>query len=126
LNAASRMHARAPPPVFRCGGVCCHTPGGGCVIKLSEPLLKLRPPEDLKNTLLHEMVHAYIFLKRIPGAGPDGHGPPFKEIMHRINQSTQPDLHRPTEGYKLTVYHSMHDEVKHYQTHWWECERCDP
>lgn len=93
--------------------------------RLSEPILKLRPPEDLKNTLIHEMIHAYIFLKRIPGAGNDGHGPPFKAIMKQINESTVPDFHRPAEGYKITVYHTMIDEVRHYQQHWWECERCE-
>ena len=107
-----------------CAGTCEFKSGGGCIIRLSEPILKLRPPEDLKNTLIHEMIHAYIFLKRIPGAGNDGHGPPFKDRMKKINDSTVPDFHRPAEGYRITVYHTMIDEVRHYQQHWWECERC--
>lgn len=31
-----------------------------CVIRLSEPLLKYRPLVDLKQTLIHEMIHAYV------------------------------------------------------------------
>ena len=63
----------------RCAGTCSYQQAGagldaegkpfiahgGCVIRLSEPLLKLRPVKDLKETLLHEMIHAYIFLNRI-------------------------------------------------------------
>ena len=45
-----------------CGGVCHYEPRGGCRIKLSEPLLKLRPGRDLKAVLLHEMIHARVML----------------------------------------------------------------
>lgn len=51
-------------------------------------VLQLRPLLELKETLLHEMIHAYIFLLRIR----DGdHGPKFQERMHLINRSTFPD-----------------------------------
>lgn len=109
---------------YRCAGTCQYTSTGGCIIKLSEPILKLRPPDDLKDTLLHEMVHAYVFLLKLPGAGPDGHGPPFKTRMKLINESTALDFHRPAKGYALSVYHTMHDEVNHYRVHWWQCNRC--
>ncbi len=37
----------------RCAGLCQYEGRGGlCVIKLSEPLLKLRPRRDLVETLL--------------------------------------------------------------------------
>jgi hypothetical protein len=36
----------------------------GGVIRLSEPLLKYRPRIDLVQTLLHEMIHAYLYLTR--------------------------------------------------------------
>eukprot|EP00892_Ulva_mutabilis_P012166 jgi/Ulvmu1/9321/UM050_0070.1 len=107
-----------------CAGTCARTEWGDCVIRLSKPILVLRPEEDLKNTLLHEMIHAYIMLLRIPGAGKDGHGPPFKAKMALINSSTVPDIHRPPAGYDISVYHTMLDEVRHYQQHWWECQRC--
>jgi hypothetical protein len=51
--------------------------GGGCIIRLSEPLLKFRPPEDLKETLLHEMIHAKIFLTSTV-RDHDDHGPQFQ------------------------------------------------
>lgn len=90
---------------------------------MSKPILVLRPEEDLKNTLLHEMIHAYIMLLQIPGAGKDGHGTPFKHRMALINSSDLPDIHRPPGGYKITVYHTMLDEVRHLQQHWWRCDR---
>ena len=111
-------------PPCRCAGTCAFSSGAGCVIKLSEPILKLRPPEDLKETLLHEMIHAYVMLQRLPGAGPDGHSGPFLEKMKFINSSTAPDWHRPATGYNISVYHTMHDEVNHYRVHWWQCEKC--
>ena len=117
LNLKTNCHGTC-----RCAGTCQFS-GGGCVIKLSEPILKLRPPEDLKETLLHEMIHAFVFLLRLPGAGADGHSGPFKERMKRINESTAPDFQRPAAGYKITVFHTMHDEVNHYRVHWWQCSK---
>ena len=43
----------------------------------------------------------------------DGHGPAFHEHMFRINKAT---------GTKISVYHSFHDEVDNYRTHWWQCD----
>ncbi|GAX81087.1 hypothetical protein CEUSTIGMA_g8521.t1 [Chlamydomonas eustigma] len=105
-----------------CAGVCEFRTGGGCRIKLSEPLLKLRPVKDLKETLLHEMIHAYLFLEGIRDR--DSHGPKFLERMHSINKASFPDEHRPPGGYNVTVYHTMHNEVDSYRTHWWSCEKC--
>jgi hypothetical protein len=42
-------------------GVCKFSGGGGCEIRLSEPVLKSRTTAELKTTLLHEMIHAYLF-----------------------------------------------------------------
>lgn len=81
-------------------------PGGLCDIALSEPLLKLRHRKDLLETLLHEMIHAYLFIighkdewRR------DGHGPAFQGHMHRINKQT---------GLNITIYHTFHDEVSRF------------
>jgi hypothetical protein len=46
---------------FRAAGVCKFSGGGGCEIRLSEPVLKSRTTAELKTTLLHEMIHAYLF-----------------------------------------------------------------
>jgi hypothetical protein len=44
------------------------------LIRLSVPLLKLRPRKDLVETLLHEMIHAYLFVTD-GDDDHDGHGP---------------------------------------------------
>ncbi|KAJ0406339.1 hypothetical protein ATCC90586_007182 [Pythium insidiosum] len=70
-----------------CAGLCSYQPRSGfCSIRLSEPLLKLRPRSDLINTLLHEMIHAYIFVFS-PVRDHEDHGPVFQSHMRRINQS---------------------------------------
>uniref|UniRef100_A0A1A9X5A8 Protein with SprT-like domain at the N terminus n=1 Tax=Glossina brevipalpis TaxID=37001 RepID=A0A1A9X5A8_9MUSC len=100
--------------MFSCAGICYSRKnhfGMDVTIRLSEPLLKLRPRKDLVETMLHEMIHAYCFVLHIR-EGNGGHGPQFKKIMNAINQ---------TAGTNITVYHSFHDEVKLYKQHWWRC-----
>lgn len=106
-----------------CAGVCCFSRTSGCRIKLSAPLLQLRPKKDLKETLLHEMIHAYLFLQG-PHEDREDHGPNFQAIMYSINQSRVPDSQRPLDGYRITVYHTMNQEVEHYRVHHWVCDRC--
>jgi len=100
-----------------CAGLCYFKGVGNrseIRIKLSLPLLKLRPRKDLVETLLHEMIHAYLFLEPSgrQNHDRDGHGPNFQEHMHRINGIS---------GSHITIYHSFHDEVGHYKQHWWQC-----
>uniref|UniRef100_A0A182PNK8 Protein with SprT-like domain at the N terminus n=1 Tax=Anopheles epiroticus TaxID=199890 RepID=A0A182PNK8_9DIPT len=100
--------------MYNCAGICYQRSnrlGKSCIIRLSEPLLKLRPRKDLIQTLLHEMIHAYCFVLGIR-EGNGGHGPTFKKIMNGINKIA---------GTNITVYHSFHDEVDLYKTHWWKC-----
>lgn len=106
-----------------CAGTC-ERAVGGAVIKLSRPLLALRPTRDLKDTLLHEMIHAYNFVRGVRDYDAAGHGSEFQRMMAEINSSTATDHQRPPGGYQITVYHSMHDEVNHYRQHHWVCERC--
>ncbi|CAD7691136.1 unnamed protein product [Nyctereutes procyonoides] len=95
-----------------CAGLCSYEGRGGmCSIRLSEPLLKLRPRKDLVETLLHEMIHAYLFVTN-NDKDREGHGPEFCKHMHRINRLT---------GANITVYHTFHDEVDEYRRHWWRC-----
>ncbi|KAM3175076.1 hypothetical protein ACTXT7_009260 [Hymenolepis weldensis] len=95
-----------------CAGVCSYEGLGGlCSIRLSEPLLKLRPRRDLVETLLHEMIHAYLFVTRNFRDHSD-HGPKFKYHMKRINNCA---------GTNITILHSFHDEVDNYRQHWWQC-----
>lgn len=74
--------------MYSCAGICYQKRnrfGMSCIIRLSEPLLKLRPRKDLVETLLHEMIHAYCFVLGIR-EGNGGHGPHFKKIMNGINK----------------------------------------
>ncbi|XP_054432720.1 DNA-dependent metalloprotease SPRTN isoform X1 [Pteronotus mesoamericanus] len=96
-----------------CAGICSYEGRGGmCSIRLSEPLLKLRPRKDLVETLLHEMIHAYLFVTN-NDKDREGHGPEFCKHMHRINRLT---------GANVTIYHTFHDEVDEYRRHWWRCD----
>ena len=93
-----------------CAGICKFD-GQMNEICLSTPLLSLRPRSDTINTLLHEMIHAYLFLtQRIQDR--DGHGPHFQAHMHRLNKIT---------GSNITIYHTFHDEVDAQRTHIWKC-----
>ncbi|KAG7508196.1 sprT-like domain-containing protein Spartan [Solea senegalensis] len=108
----SGVEVKWSPRMTLCAGVCSYEGRGGlCSIRLSEPLLKLRPRKDLVETLLHEMIHALLFVTQ-NNRDRDGHGPEFCKHMNRINQAT---------GTKITVYHSFHDEVDVYRQHWWKC-----
>jgi predicted SprT family Zn-dependent metalloprotease len=100
----------------QCAGLCSFQPRSGyCSIRLSVPLLKLRPRKDFVETLLHEMIHAYLFLTS-GNRDRDGHGPEFQSHMHRINGIA---------GTRITVFHSFHAEVALYKQHWWRCQgRC--
>ncbi|KAL4130444.1 hypothetical protein PRIC2_006441 [Phytophthora ramorum] len=96
-----------------CAGLCSFHPRSGfCSIRLSEPLLKLRPRSDMVNTLLHEMIHAYVFVATT-ARDHDDHGPLFQSHMHRINQAAKT---------QITVFHSFHDEVDAYRQHMWQCD----
>ena len=97
-----------------CAGTCAFD-GAMNTISLSKPLLKLRPRSDTINTLLHEMIHAYLFLTmRIRERdGKDGHGPNFQAHMKRINSVAKSNI---------TVYHTFNDEVDHYRNHIWRCD----
>lgn len=95
-----------------CAGLCRYDKGM-CNINLSEPLLKLRPRKDLVETLLHEMIHAYLFIiKDKNHSDRDGHGPEFCKHMYRINMMA---------GTNISIYHTFHDEVRLYKQHWWKC-----
>ncbi|XP_068795135.1 DNA-dependent metalloprotease SPRTN [Struthio camelus] len=100
------------PRMTLCAGVCSYEGKGGmCSIRLSEPLLKLRPRKDLVETLLHEMIHALLFVTN-NDKDRESHGPEFRKHMRRINRLT---------GANVTIYHNFHDEVDLYRQHWWRC-----
>lgn len=96
----------------RCAGLCRYKRREGlCCINLSQPLLKLRPRKDLINTLLHEMIHALLFVTKNK-KDRNAHGEEFHKHMYRINKQS---------GSRITVYHTFHEEVDVYRQHWWKC-----
>jgi predicted SprT family Zn-dependent metalloprotease len=101
--------------MYQCAGICYlrkNSQHMACTIRLSEPLLKLRTRKELVETLLHEMIHAWNFIHSIYEEN-GGHGKNFLAKMYEINRKA---------GTNITVYHSFHDEVELYKTHWWRCE----
>ena len=92
-----------------CAGIFYLREGG--IIRLSEPLLKFRSRKELVETLLHEMIHAYLYITRnFKDRGE--HGDEFKGHMNRINRLASTNI---------TVYHSFHDEVNYARQHVWRC-----
>ncbi|KAF7992157.1 hypothetical protein HCN44_001482 [Aphidius gifuensis] len=111
-NALLSVEVKWSNRMTTCAGTCSfHPRNRECVITLSAPLLKLRPRKDLVETLLHEMIHGYLFLTS-NNRDRDGHGPEFCKHMKRINDSA---------GTAISIYHTFHDEVKLYKQHWWRC-----
>ncbi|VDN36562.1 unnamed protein product [Cylicostephanus goldi] len=109
-GALSRCEVKWSPRMYSCAGVCSYEGRSGmCSVRLSLPLLKLRPRKDLVETLLHEMIHAFLFVTK-RDRDRDGHGPDFQYHMNRINRIANT---------KITIYHSFHDEVNLYKTHVW-------
>ncbi|XP_069741192.1 DNA-dependent metalloprotease SPRTN isoform X2 [Narcine bancroftii] len=107
------VEVRWSPRMTLCAGVCYYEGRGGlCSIRISEPLLKLRPRRDLVETLLHEMIHALLFVTN-NDRDHESHGPEFCKHMRRINGMS---------GAKITIYHDFHDEVDVYRQHWWRCD----
>ncbi|XP_068091127.1 DNA-dependent metalloprotease SPRTN [Hyperolius riggenbachi] len=107
------VEVRWSPRMTLCAGVCSYERRGGlCSIRLSKPLLSFRPRKDLVETLLHEMIHALLFVTH-NNRDRESHGPEFLKHMNRINGLT---------GAKISVYHSFHDEVNEFRKHWWRCD----
>jgi hypothetical protein len=57
------------------------------------------------------MIHAYLFIVE-RNRDRDDHGPQFCHHMNRINKAA---------GTQITIYHSFHNEVENFRTHWWKC-----
>lgn len=101
------------PRMTQTAGLCAWSPRTKfCSIRLSLPLLQLRSRRDLVETLLHEMIHGFLFVTH-QDDNHESHGDKFHYHMFRINQMT---------GTKITVYHTFHDEVRSYQNHVWKCD----
>ncbi|XP_047469052.1 DNA-dependent metalloprotease dvc-1-like isoform X2 [Penaeus chinensis] len=104
------------PRMTLCAGKTAYKVRGrsfsSCTIRLSQPLLTQRPHSDTVNTLLHEMIHAYLHVTQGLNYR-DSHGPEFRKHMKRINS-----LH----GSKITIYHNFHREVNKFRIHVYRCD----
>lgn len=96
-----------------CAGTCQLQAPGSCLITLSKSLLQFRTTNNLKETLIHEMIHGYLFITNYKACHDrNGHGDEFCTIMNNINMIT---------GLNISVYHSFHDEVDYFRKHVWKC-----
>ncbi|XP_053568189.1 DNA-dependent metalloprotease SPRTN-like [Bombina bombina] len=95
-----------------CAGLCSYQrKSGKCTINLSKPLLKRRSRKDLIESLLHEMIHAYLCINNIKES--DMHGPVFCSHMQRINTAGR---------FHITTYHTFHKEIEFYDNKWYRCD----
>ncbi|EWC86629.1 hypothetical protein PFNF54_04645 [Plasmodium falciparum NF54] len=85
FNKLSSVHVNWSNKMKLCAGICIFKKSGYCCIRLSLPLLKLRKIKEYRETLLHEMIHAFLFLTR-SNRKHDGHGPVKKKKIE-INKS---------------------------------------
>ncbi len=77
------------------------------LIELSSPLLAAHP-DHVRDTLLHEMVHAWLFLMRLPS----GHGRDFKAKMHEVGLDS--------------IYHNLPvSRRRSHRRYVLECPRCN-
>ncbi|EDR24182.1 hypothetical protein, conserved [Entamoeba dispar SAW760] len=92
-----------------CAGIC-YGKNSGCIIRLSEGILKYRSIQDVVTTIVHESIHAFLF--RTKTRDDDSHGVRFHQWMTVINEKTP--LH-------VTVYHTFYEECKNLHKHIWRC-----
>ncbi|CAN6195885.1 unnamed protein product [Urochloa humidicola] len=93
-------------------------------ITLSEPVLKYHSCADRKNALLHQMIHAIIYIKHHK-ADRCQHGPLFRDWMDAINSCSVKDHQRPDGGYNITTRHDFSPEQpRSFKGILWKCESC--
>ncbi|KAH0467779.1 hypothetical protein IEQ34_002812 [Dendrobium chrysotoxum] len=96
---------------------------GLCEIQLSVPLLKSRSSTDLKNILLHEMIHAFLWIIHKNNNHSD-HGSKFWNIANLINSNHKDDDQRPSTGYHITAHHGFQNEEDTHDARLWMCASC--
>ncbi|PKA61025.1 hypothetical protein AXF42_Ash005921 [Apostasia shenzhenica] len=102
-------------------GSCHYIKDGLCEIRLSEPRLKSCSSALVKNSLLHEMIHAFLWVKDKNKKHSD-HGPKFWAMANKINSNCVEDNQRPSDGYNITANHGFHDKAGGFDL--WMCESC--
>ncbi|KAM3230080.1 hypothetical protein ACQJBY_060712 [Aegilops geniculata] len=118
LGACAVCWAEEPLPYGDTSGCDYYPGGGGCIVLLSKSLYELYTYSDLKNVLLHEMIHAYVCIKD-NNTNHSNHGANFQKLMNTINSSSLPDHHRPDGGYNIIMLHDIRKKCYQY-----ECDGC--
>ena len=88
-----------------------------CLIELSLCLLQYRSSKEMIETLIHEMIHSYLFIKKLNNDH-TSHGSRFLSIMNVINHVCK-DC-----NLNITVRHNFHDEIQENKSCKWECNLC--
>ena len=111
-NKLSQCEVKWSKRMTLCAGLCCYEGQGGlCSIKLSSSLLKYRSTKEMIETLIHEMIHAFLFVT-FNNRDRESHGDRFKTLMNVINY---------TSNLNISIYHTFHDEVDQFRKHIWKC-----
>lgn len=110
LTASAGMFVSHVGPRARQDGVV-DTRSGRRLIRLSLPLLRDQPEEEMIATLAHEMIHQwqYDILKRRPN-----HGRDFRCLMELMNR----------DGLGVTIGHSLDKAVQALAKYAWRCQQC--
>ncbi|TKW33069.1 hypothetical protein SEVIR_2G209300v4 [Setaria viridis] len=113
----------ASSPAFSSFGSCTFSKPRN-TITLSEPVLKYLSCTDRKNALLHEMIHAIIYVKH--HRKDRSHGPLFRAWMDAINSCSIKDHQKPDGGYNITTRHDFSPEEPHslLKGTLWKCGSC--
>lgn len=85
--------------------------GTSRVIRLSGPLLRDQPMDEVVRTLAHEMIHQWQF--DIRHCRPS-HGHDFLAKMHQMNH----------DGMGVSLYHQLDDAVLSWNRYAWRCVDC--
>jgi len=85
--------------------------GVGRVIRLSLPLLREQPLDEIRGTLAHEMIHQWQF--DVKKCHPS-HGREFRRVMNLMNE----------DHLGITVYHALTKEVEALSKYTWQCQKC--
>uniref|UniRef100_A0A0D9XDJ6 SprT-like domain-containing protein n=1 Tax=Leersia perrieri TaxID=77586 RepID=A0A0D9XDJ6_9ORYZ len=114
----------SPPPRMVGHFGSCNFGRPSNTITLSEPVLKYRSSADTKNALLHQMIHAILFVKH--HTKNRDHGPMFRAWMTAINSCSADDHQRPPDGYNITTRHdfSPDNSTRSINGFLWKCEYC--
>ena len=101
-----------PVNMYENSGYCYYN-GKICYIYLSKPILQYRPTKEIIETLIHEMIHGYLYLMDVHHHDRSDHGKRFISIMNAINYSTK--------YIKITVYHYCHSEMDEIKISIFQC-----